>query len=241
VLAIRCELLLGTYQAANPFATAQTPEWPPHPYRLHAALVAAACERGGSTPDGEALDALAWLEQQGPPEIACTLDADARSSGRSWVPRNPTPGGEQKRYFDKGTIVNRVERTFPTAVPADPALTYSWPDATEVPVTMLEGLVAGISRLGSSRSPVSCAITPEAPAPTLVPGNGVRPLRVADAGLTARLLEARFQHPLAARLPRSATVSAAMSPQPRGRLRDPSASCSCAGSSVRRRTWPTRR
>jgi CRISPR-associated protein Csb2 len=200
VLAIRCELLLGSYQAANPFATAQTPEWPPHPYRLHAALVAAACERGGSTPDGEALDALAWLEEQAPPGIACTLGAQARSSGRSWVPRNPTPGGEQKRYFDRRTIVNRVERAFPTAVPADPALTYVWPEATQVPVAALEGLVGGISWLGSSRSPVSCATTATAPAAALLPGTGERPLRVADVGLTARLLEARFRHPLAVRV-----------------------------------------
>lgn len=195
MIAIRCELLLGSYQAADPFGSADDIEWPPHPYRLHAALVAAACEMGGEQPDAEAVEALRWLEAQGQPKISCSERPSRRAIGRSWVPRNPTRGGEWQRYMKAGSAINRVDRTFPTAVPEDPVVTFAWPDA-ESPPERLAALVESVTWLGSSRSPVVCAVVGDPPTPTLVPSaRGHRQLRVAAPGLTEALLKARFIHP----------------------------------------------
>ncbi len=112
-----------------------------------------------------------------------------------WVPRNPTRGGEWDRYFKAGQSVSRVGRVFPTAVPADPVVTLTWPETDGVPES-LEPLVQRVSWLGSSRSPVACAAVREPPAPTFVPSAaGAWQVRVAAHGVTDALLEARFTHP----------------------------------------------
>jgi CRISPR-associated protein Csb2 len=137
VFAVRCELLLGSYQAADPFGPADAVEWPPHPYRLHAALVAAASEAGGERPAEDALAALRWLEQQRPPSITCSPEPSGRTVAASWVPRNPTRGTEWKRdYLDKGRRIVRLDRSFPTAIPADPAVTFTWPTDDRAPVAL---------------------------------------------------------------------------------------------------------
>lgn len=195
MLTVRCELLLGSYQAADPFGPADAVEWPPHPYRLHAALVGAACEAGGDRPDSVAVDALRWLEEQAAPTIACSAEPSRRGIGTSWVPRNPTRGAEWARYVKAGTAVNRVGRTFPTAVPASPVLSFTWPDP-DAPPEALRPLVEAITWLGSSRSPVACAILADSPEPTFVPdAQGVRQIRVAAPGITNALLDSRFTHP----------------------------------------------
>ena len=66
----------------------------------------------------------------------------------------PVRKGRQRR--------NRVARSIPTAVPEDPAVGFVWPDA-EAPSHALWRLVESIGWLGSSRSPVACAVTAEAP------------------------------------------------------------------------------
>jgi len=195
VLTVRCELLLGSYQAADPFGPADTAEWPPHPYRLHAALVAAACEAGGERPAEDALAALRWLEVQGPPAITCSLVPSRRTAARSWVPRNPTRGGEWGRYVKAGSAVNRVDRTFPTAVPADPVVTFTWPAADDAS-GVLVGLIEAVAWLGSSRSPVMCAVADAGPPAVFVPSaRGDWQVRVAAHGITEALVEARFSHP----------------------------------------------
>ncbi len=193
--AVRCELLMGSYQAADPFGAADVVEWPPHPFRLHAALVSAACEAGGEHPSTEHVQALRWLEAQPPPLITCSADPPRRTVAMMWVPRNPTRGGEWDRYFKAGQSVSRVGRVFPTAVPADPVVTLTWPETDGVPES-LEPLVQRVSWLGSSRSPVACAAVREPPAPTFVPSAaGAWQVRVAAHGVTDALLEARFTHP----------------------------------------------
>ncbi len=195
MLAVRCELLLGSYQAADPFGSADSVEWPPHPYRLHAALVAAACEAGGEHPADEALAGLRWLEAQAPPAITCSLAPSRRTAARSWVPRNPTRGGEWGRYLKAGSAVNRVDRTFPTAVPEDPVVTFTWP-ATEGASDVLVELIEAVAWLGSSRSPVMCAVQDVAPPAVFAPSvRGAWQVRVAAHGITEALVEARFTHP----------------------------------------------
>ena len=200
MLAVRCELLLGSYQAADPFGAAESVEWPPHPYRLHAGLVASACEAGGARPTDDAVAALRWLEAQPPPSIACSIDPSRRTVARTFVPRNVTAGAEWKRYkneyLKKGRAAQLVGRAFPTAVPDDPVVVFAWPDAADVP-DALAALVEGVSWLGSSRSPVACAVTGEIPGTsTFMPtAQGDRQVRVAAPGITAELLTVRFAHP----------------------------------------------
>lgn len=195
MLAMRCELLLGIYQAADPFGPADSAEWPPHPYRLHAALVAAACEAGGEMPDGEDVAALRWLEEQGPPLIACAPNPPRRTVATSWVPRNATPGAESDRYAKSATIVSRVGRTFPTVVPGDPVITFTWPDVDDVPPRLVE-LVVSVGWLGSSRSPVACSVVETKPEAGFTPSvHGEVQARVAQPGLTDALLASRFTHP----------------------------------------------
>lgn len=200
MLAVRCELLLGSYQAADQFGSSKSVEWPPHPYRLHAGLVAAACEAGGAGPSDDALSALRWLEIQPPPLIACSTHYSMRTVATSFVPRNVTAGAEWKRYetayVKKGRAAQLVGRAFPTAVPDDPVVAFIWPDAADVPGALM-GLIEGISWLGSSRSPVVCAVTDEAPRPSaFVPtARGTQQVRVAAQGITDALVAARFTHP----------------------------------------------
>lgn len=195
MLAIRCELLLGSYQAADPFGSADAVEWPPHPFRLHAALVGAACEAGGEQPAPVAVEALRWLERQAPPAITCDEAPSRRTVATSWVPRNITRGGELDRARKAGSSTSRVGRVFPTAVPADPAITFTWATTDETP-DVLADLVSGVTCLGSSRSPVACGIGATATWSTFLPtSGGSRQLRVASHGLTEALLDARFVHP----------------------------------------------
>jgi CRISPR-associated protein Csb2 len=195
VLAIRCELLLGSYQAADPFGSAETVEWPPHPFRLHAALVGAACEAGGEQPDPAAVEALQWLERQAPPAITCDEAPSRRTVATSWVPRNITRGGELDRTRKAGASVSRVGRVFPTAVPANPGITFTWAVADRAP-EVLANLASGVTWLGSSRSPVACGIITTETPPTFLPSSaGSHQLRVASHGLTEALLGARFVHP----------------------------------------------
>ncbi len=195
MLAVRCELLLGIYQAADPFGSADSAEWPPHPYRLHAALVAAACEAGGELPNSEDIAALRWLEGRGPPLIACTPDPPRRTAATSWVPRNATPGAESDRYAKSSTVVSRVGRTFPTVVPGDPVVTFTWADADDVPPRLV-GLMESVGWLGSSRSPVACSVVEAELKPSFTPSpDGDVQARVAQPGLTDALLASRFMHP----------------------------------------------
>lgn len=195
-MVVRCELLLGSYQAADPFAGGAAAEWPPHPYRLHAALVFAACEAGGAQPDASSIAALEWLEEQGPPEIECSEHVAQRTEGISWVPRNPTRGAEWQRYVRQGTAVNRVGRAFPTAVPAEPVIHFRWPEASAPPAGIAE-LVERVTYLGSSRSPVACALVDAPPAMRAFrpSRSGDRSVRVPGPGSTDAMLATRFAHP----------------------------------------------
>jgi len=195
-MVVRCELLLGSYQAADPFAGGATAEWPPHPYRLHAALVFAACEAGGAEPDPSSIAALEWMEEQGPPEIECSEHVMQRTEATSWVPRNPTRGSEWQRYMKQGTAINRVGRSFPTGVPADPVIHFRWDDADAPPEAIAE-LVARVTYLGSSRSPVACALidTPPAIRAFRPSGRGDKSVRIPVPGSTDAMLATRFVHP----------------------------------------------
>lgn len=208
MLALRCELLLGAYQATDPFGAEDPVEWPPHPFRLHAALVAAACEAGEHHPDPAAMETLEWLERLGPPTIACADEIGRRTVATSWVPRNLTAGAEWSRAVKAGTAISRVGRVFASAVPADPVVTFVWPDAKDPPALVAE-LANRVTWLGSSRSPVVCTPVEESPPITWTPtAGGARQVRVAGPGLTKALLDSRFRHPTGVAVPVAQYVAA---------------------------------
>ncbi|MBW3643381.1 MAG: type I-U CRISPR-associated protein Cas5/Cas6 [Actinobacteria bacterium] len=82
-------------------------------------------------------------------------------------------------------------RWFPTVVPADPEVWFSWPEAdpTDNQLVFLDRLCSRVGRLGHSSTFVSCRATAEAPPePTLVPGVGDgMTLRVPRHGMIDRL------------------------------------------------------
>ncbi|MCC5950797.1 MAG: type I-U CRISPR-associated protein Cas5/Cas6 [Acidimicrobiia bacterium] len=89
-------------------------------------------------------------------------------------------------------------RVFPVVIPHDPVVQYRWPDAqpTEDQVSVLDGLLSRISRLGHSSSMVSCCVVDETDErPTLVPSStGSQLVRVTAAGLLDELERAYLTH-----------------------------------------------
>ena len=91
IIAIR--LLDGRYHGAR--------DWPPGPFRLFQALVAAA--HTGRTPTENELAALRWLEQLAPPVIAAPTARAYDTATTYYVPRNggDTTGGNLARAAQK--------------------------------------------------------------------------------------------------------------------------------------------
>lgn len=204
MLALRCQFLQGTYQAAAP-GRPTWPEWPPHPARLHAALVAAGWALGnGSDFPEELRTALRWVERLGAPSVAAPPHVGSRTLPAVFVPRNLTQReiaairGSYRRGQDAAVSrqMGRVDRVFPTTVPGDRPVWFYWPDA-EVPADILRALRLAaneVQYLGSSRSPVCCDVAEEPPEATLVPVDdaGEETLRVSTEGLTDALIDSRF-------------------------------------------------
>lgn len=209
MLAVRCSFLQGTYAAAAPGHQAR-PEWPPHPARFHAALVAGAW----AAAEGEALGAaeqaaLEWLESA-PPSIAGASEVGFRGSSVSrdrlpsvFVPRNLSPAEvkDVSRTLQKGQDASRkmgrTARVLPTAVPGDQPLWFVWEERPPDEVrTIIERLLTWVQYLGASRSPVLANMDEQPPAPWLTPVQGDMSgvelsLRVATPGTTKYLIANR--------------------------------------------------
>ncbi len=167
MFALRCQLLQGSYQAADPLLSlcGELVEWPPHPVRVHQALIAAAWATGdGHSISRRALDALCWLERQAPPALAVP-DASTRTPVRTFVPRNPRSATAEKSSYENAVkkgkkpanVSASVERRFPAAVVGDEPVHMIWPGATDsLHLETLQVLAREIGYLGSSRSPVCC-------------------------------------------------------------------------------------
>ena len=187
MIGIRCQFLLGSYQASDPLVGFAEAEWPPHPARLHASLVASAWATGGGDAiDTPSLETLRLLEQA-PPRIVIPEGVPTRTPATVFVWQNPAANKERKRGY----------REFPAAIPGDEPVWFCF-GLDELP-DRLPTLVEGIAYLGSSRSPVCCdvALDPDLPRGIeLVPADrGERSLRVARPGFTDELVEDRFVYP----------------------------------------------
>lgn len=89
-------------------------------------------------------------------------------------------------------------RTYPTVLPDDPAVWFTWPDAEpgEEQFRVLDELLGRVGRIGHSSTLVACRAVPDAPPPTWIPAGGPddRWLRVPRAGLADRLERAFGSH-----------------------------------------------
>lgn len=182
MLAIEVEFLSGSY-VATAHDGREAGEWPPHPVRLLYGLVAAASRE--RTPDEEAV--IEWLCAQPAPAITAAV-AYPRDVRTAYVPVNDqsAPG----RGASAGTIPrNRQPRTFPTMHPADPLVTFCWPEDPPGPLRdALARLAARVPYIGHSSSLVRVAVTDRTPEPTLRPRTDGRTLlRVPAPGLLPEL------------------------------------------------------
>ena len=179
MLAISIEYVTGRAVATDPVSRGR-PEWPPHPGRLFAALVAA-LHAGGN--DARERAALLWMEQQGPPAISAPA-AIAGDNVDVYVPVNdisvlPRP---------------RQKRKFPFVTLSHPIVHFIWRE-TDLPEQIRDGLsslVSKLTRLGHSSSLVTARLCGDPPAPTFVADNyGSLVLRVNQSG-QLEVLEAMF-------------------------------------------------
>lgn len=170
----------------DPTSRGQRLEWPPHPHRLFAAMVAAHYEAGVGR-----RETLEWLERQGPPEIAAP-NLSMRSIHTVYVPVNdPIPSqkkavlnaprdrpledlrGRQPRVFPTGAFTDRSKRT----------VFYVWREVDGPPPDDLDAILHEVTRLGHSSSFVAASLADEAPAPTWVPAeDGETALRIPAPG-----------------------------------------------------------
>jgi CRISPR-associated protein Csb2 len=133
---------LGLYGAADVTARKKV-EWPPHPDRLYQALVDAALP--------EDRPALAWIEQQAPPDVDCGSAVMLLwgADGCTFVPTNypiKTAADALPEFR------NKQARQFPMAVPDGPVC-YVWHAEPPPPVwDSLRRTAARVTHLGRSDS-----------------------------------------------------------------------------------------
>ena len=126
-------------------------EWPPHPGRLFMALAATCFERGEAPEEAAALD---WLATLDPPVIEAS-DASHRSEAKHYVPINDKLAPSKSLLqTTPGLARSKQERSFPTAIPHDPLVTYAYDVGDDV-ATQLKPLAAlchDVIRVGHSSS-----------------------------------------------------------------------------------------
>lgn len=205
MLSLEVEFLTGNVIASNRDDRSVV-EWPPHPQRLFAALVAAYAERDQLADERAA---LTWLELLGAPEIVAS-DGSFRQQASVFVPVNydneqfVLKKGKKKLHppavEGSGFRRERQERSFPTFIPHDPVTFFCWPDADMEKGAehraALTRLAENITYLGHSSSLVRVAVCDDPPAATWCPARedeaAVSVLRIASPG-RLQDLEQAFQ------------------------------------------------
>lgn len=172
---------LGLYGAADVTARKQV-EWPPHPDRLYQALIDAALP--------EDRPALAWIEQQTPPDVDCgnAVALLWGADGCAYVPTNyPIKNAADALPDHRG----KQPRQFPMAVPEGPVC-YVWHADPPPPVwDSLRRTVARVTHLGRSDSLVMLSLqTGFAPCRWSPQDRGTLALRVPRPGRLQQLDQA---------------------------------------------------
>ncbi len=125
---------------------------------------------------------------------------------------------------------NKQPRTFPAVTPDTPSFSFTWDaDLSVVQTTVLDGVLARITRLGHSSSQVSCKVSPDVPSPTWIPGSpgtrGIHALRTVEVGVLDALRESYARH--RGRLER--TMHAEITPYRRASVQQPDAAPAQSG------------
>lgn len=166
-LSLNVELLADCYEAS---VLGVEHEWPPHPARAFCALVAAA-----ALDDHDEVDALRWLERQGPPDVLVP-EAIGRSAITAFVPTNTLirKGGHQV-YVGRTSGVRSRHRT----APASRSMRLAWTtaDPPESTLRTLDRLARRVAYLGRATSPVLLGFTAEE-----APTDGLEIHRPRDGG-----------------------------------------------------------
>jgi CRISPR-associated protein Csb2 len=139
---LETRLLTGGYEAAT---GALAPEWPPHPHRLFAALVAAA---GQCRTEAETSCLLA-LEGLDPPKVHASPQLAVSPSYTAYVPNN----GREKWGQKGGKPADR------RVTPAAPVVWFEWADSSShVDLDVLDGMASRVAYLGRCSSLVSLRV-----------------------------------------------------------------------------------
>lgn len=167
MLAIRAKYLMGACRAGQ-YHDRGMSEWPPHPIRLHSAMVAAGCT---SDFREKAIEAIKWLERQPVPAIRAS-DAMERDRVTNFVPQAyPYAKSGPLRGNPLPEIRGKLSREFATAWPIEPHVHFVWPDA-EPSDTIRETLAKIVDRvgyLGRASSLVRMTLCDEVPSPNYLP------------------------------------------------------------------------
>lgn len=183
MFAIAWEYLAGRAVASR-VTDREAEEWPPHPDRVFQAMVAAWGETGA---DAGGENALRWLEQQGPPEIAVPsitpqpdrLDRAFAAAGKEkvYVPVNDVDGPDGPRKYADSLMSllpsqrTKKERYFPATRVDDGMCALRWPaaEAPEAVRASLASLVSEVTYVGHSRSLVRMWLPDDPPPAAWVP------------------------------------------------------------------------
>jgi len=191
MLALELEYLLGRVFAALP-ENKLTVDWPPHPSRLFAALVAAyeECDLGEN-----ARNALEWLETLPGPRIYANPPLLPEGGGMSvhevFVPVNDS-GIRDRKHLDQCLPERRLRQPlwFPSFTPYDPLVWFIWPEDPGRHASALQNIAENVTYLGHSMSPVRVSVTDSPPEPTLTPDpSGQLILRIPEKGRLKHLEE----------------------------------------------------
>lgn len=149
-LSISIEFITGRCVAAS-VSDRDKPEWPPHPGRVFMALSAACFEMDEIEDE---VGALQWLEGLGSPDIYAS-DSSERSPVKFYVPVNDKMTvNKSVLQSTPGLTRSKQERSYPTSIPFDPVVTYSWRDAVgcESHLKQLANICSNVVRVGHSSS-----------------------------------------------------------------------------------------
>jgi CRISPR-associated protein Csb2 len=187
MFALEVEYLTGRVFAAT-FHDPTAIEWPPHPSRLFAALVAAykECDFGLN-----AREALEWLENQNAPQILANPVLISGTEGRD-VPQVFVPVNDKKKDDAEYIPQNRIRQPLwlPSFTPIDPTVWFIWSSDPGRHASALQRLAENVTYLGHSMSPVRVRLSDTPPEASLAPDpTGPIRLRIPERGRLKHLEE----------------------------------------------------
>ncbi|MBP2477669.1 CRISPR-associated protein Csb2 [Crossiella equi] len=141
MLAVRVQLLHGRYEAAGSREMSRA-EWPPHPARLHCALLAGAHSSAHAR-------LLRWLEAQDPPQVWADAQPAWEGEHHSYVVTGKTSASGGSQFHPARTSQARRRAV---ALLRHPEFVFVWPEVSvsETEAEVLAELAARVPYFGRS-------------------------------------------------------------------------------------------